>query len=68
MRRLTWNLEHGASRIELILDAGSVTGGGRRELIMEAGRSRGAAAPPSRRASLAGRCRFELGVLTKAGA
>lgn len=36
VRRSTWNVEHGASRIELILDAGSVTGGGRREAIMEA--------------------------------
>ena len=36
IRRSTWNLAHGASRIELVLDSGSVTGGGRRDAIMEA--------------------------------
>ncbi len=36
VRRSTWNLEHGASRIELVLDSGSVTGGKRREDILEA--------------------------------
>jgi inorganic triphosphatase YgiF len=36
VRRSTWNLEHGASRIELVLDAGNVTGGKNREAIMEA--------------------------------
>ena len=36
VRRSTWHLEHGASRIELVLDAGSVTGAGKQQAILEA--------------------------------